>query len=43
MSAIIEEAPHHYPWRHQALFDAAKNLDYRPLLSEPIFGWNMRV
>ena len=43
MSLITEEAPAHFLWRHQLLFGMAKNVDYRPLPSERIFGWNMKV
>ncbi len=43
MSLITDEAPAHFLWRHQLLFGMAKNVDYRPLPSERIFGWNMRV
>jgi len=43
MSVITEEAPAHFLWRHQLLFGLAKNVDYRPLPSERIFGWNMKV
>jgi len=43
MSVITEEAPAHFLWRHQLLFGMAKNIDYRPLPSERIFGWNMKV
>jgi peptide/nickel transport system substrate-binding protein len=43
MSLITEEAPAHFLWRHQLLFGMAKNIDYRPLPSERIFGWNMKV
>lgn len=43
MSVITEEAPAHFLWRHQLLFGMAKNVDYRPLPSERIFGWNMKV
>jgi peptide/nickel transport system substrate-binding protein len=43
MSLITDEAPAHFLWRHQLLFGMAKNIDYRPLPSERIFGWNMKV
>lgn len=43
MSLITEEAPAHFLWRHQLLFGMAKNVDYRPLPSERIFGWNMKI
>ena len=43
MSLITEEAPAHFLWRHQLLFGLAKNVDYRPLPSERIYGWNMTV
>jgi len=43
MSVITDEAPAHFLWRHQLLFGMAKNVDYRPLPSERIFGWNMKV
>jgi peptide/nickel transport system substrate-binding protein len=43
MSLITEEAPAHFLWRHQLLFAMAKNVDYRPLPSERIYGWNMKV
>ncbi|HUF40366.1 MAG TPA: peptide ABC transporter substrate-binding protein, partial [Verrucomicrobiae bacterium] len=43
MSLITEEAPAHFLWRHQLLFGLAKNVDYRPLPSERIFGWNIKV
>ncbi|MBM4297703.1 MAG: peptide ABC transporter substrate-binding protein [Deltaproteobacteria bacterium] len=43
MSVITEEAPAQFLWRHQLLFGMAKNLDYRPLPSERIYGWNMKV
>ena len=43
MSLITEEAPAHFLWRHLLLFGMAKNVDYRPLPSERIYGWNMRV
>jgi peptide/nickel transport system substrate-binding protein len=43
MSVITEDAPAHFLWRHQLLFGLAKNIDYRPLPSERIFGWNMKV
>jgi peptide/nickel transport system substrate-binding protein len=43
MSLITEEAPAHFLWRHQLLFGMAKNVDYRPLPSERIYGWNMKV
>lgn len=43
MSLITEEAPAHFMWRHQLLFGMAKNVDYRPLPSERIYGWNMKV
>jgi peptide/nickel transport system substrate-binding protein len=43
MSLITEDAPAHFLWRHQLLFGMAKNIDYRPLPSERIYGWNMKV
>jgi peptide/nickel transport system substrate-binding protein len=43
MSLITDEAPAHFLWRHQLLFGMAKNVDYRPLPSERIFGWNMKI
>lgn len=43
MSMITDEAPAHFLWRHQLLFGMAKNVDYRPLPSERIFGWNMKI
>jgi peptide/nickel transport system substrate-binding protein len=43
MSLITEEAPAHFLWRHQLLFGMAKNIDYRPLPSERIYAWNMKV
>lgn len=43
MSLITEEAPAHFLWRHQLLFGMAKNIDYRPLPSERIYGWNIKV
>ena len=43
MSLLTEEAPAHFMWRHQLLFGLAKNVDYRPLPSERIYGWNMKV
>lgn len=43
MSLITEEAPAHFLWRHQLLFGLAKNVDYKPLPSERIYGWNIRV
>jgi hypothetical protein len=43
MSLITDEAPAQFMWRHQLLFGMAKNIDYRPLPSERIFGWNMKV
>lgn len=43
MSLITEEAPAHFLWRHQLLFGLAKNIDYRPLPSERIYGWNIKV
>jgi peptide/nickel transport system substrate-binding protein len=43
MSLITEEAPAHFLWRHQLLFGMAKNVDYRPLPSERIYAWNMKV
>jgi peptide/nickel transport system substrate-binding protein len=43
MSLITEEAPAHFLWRHQLLFGLAKNVDYRPLPSERIYAWNMKV
>lgn len=43
MSVITDEAPAHFLWRHQLLFGMAKNVDYRPLPSERIYGWNMKV
>ena len=43
MSMITEEAPAHFLWRHQLLFGLAKNIDYRPLPSERIYAWNIKV
>jgi peptide/nickel transport system substrate-binding protein len=43
MSVITDDAPAHFLWRHQLLFGMAKNVDYRPLPSERIYGWNMKV
>jgi peptide/nickel transport system substrate-binding protein len=43
MGLITEEAPAQFMWRHQLLFGLAKNVDYRPLPSERIYGWNMKV
>ena len=43
MSLITEDAPAHFLWRHQLLFGLAKNVDYRPLPSERIYGWNIKV
>ena len=43
MALITEEAPAQFMWRHQLLFGMAKNVDYRPLPSERIYGWNMKV
>ena len=43
MSLITEEAPAHFLWRHQLLFGMTKNIDYRPLPSERIYGVNIRV
>jgi peptide/nickel transport system substrate-binding protein len=43
MSLITEEAPAHFLWRHQLLFGLAKNVDYKPLPSERIYGWNIKV
>jgi len=43
MSVITDDAPAHFLWRHQLLFGMAKNIDYRPLPSERIYGWNMKV
>jgi peptide/nickel transport system substrate-binding protein len=43
MSLITEDAPAHFLWRHQLLFGLAKNIDYRPLPSERIYGWNIKV
>jgi peptide/nickel transport system substrate-binding protein len=43
MSLITEEAPAQFMWRHQLLFGLAKNVDYRPLPSERIYGWNMKI
>ncbi len=43
MSMITEEAPAHFLWRHQLLFGMAKNIDYRPLPSERIYAWNIKV
>jgi peptide/nickel transport system substrate-binding protein len=43
MSLITQEAPAHFLWRHQLLFGMTKNVDYRPLPSERIYAWNMKV
>ncbi len=43
MSLVTDDAPAHFLWRHQLLFGMAKNVDYRPLPSERIYGWNMKV
>jgi peptide/nickel transport system substrate-binding protein len=43
MSLVTEEAPAHFLWRHHLLFGLAKNVDYRPLPSERIYAWNMKV
>jgi peptide/nickel transport system substrate-binding protein len=43
MSIITDDAPAQFMWRHQLLFGLAKNVDYRPLPSERIYGWNMKV
>jgi peptide/nickel transport system substrate-binding protein len=43
MSLITEEAPAHFLWRHQLLFGMAQNVDYRPLPSERIYAWNMKM
>ena len=43
MSLITEDAPAHFLWRHQLLFGLSKNIDYRPLPSERIYGWNIKV
>jgi peptide/nickel transport system substrate-binding protein len=43
MSLITEDAPAHFLWRHQLLFGLAKNVDYRPLPSDRIYAWNIKV
>ena len=43
MGLITDEAPAQFMWRHQLLFGMARNVDYRPLPSERIYGWNMKV
>src|ERR1700752_5041465 len=43
MSVITDDAPAQFMWRHQLLFGMAKNVNYRPLPSERIYGWNMKV
>ncbi|MSP38456.1 MAG: peptide ABC transporter substrate-binding protein [Deltaproteobacteria bacterium] len=43
MSLINEEAPATFLWRHQLYFGMTKNIDYAPLPSERIFGWNIKI
>ena len=43
MSIVTEDAPAHFLWRHQLMFGMTKNIDYRPLPSERIYGWNIKV
>jgi len=43
MSLVTEEAPAHFLWRHQLLFGMTRNIDYKPLPSERIYGWNIKV
>ena len=43
MSLVTEEAPAHFLWRHQLLFGMTKNIDYKPLPSERVYGWNIKV
>lgn len=43
MSLVTEEAPAHFLWRHQLLFGMTKNIDYKPLPSERIYGFNIKV
>ncbi|TAK02904.1 peptide ABC transporter substrate-binding protein [bacterium] len=43
MGLITEEAPAHFLWRHELLFGMAKNIDYKPIPSERIYGVNIRV
>ncbi len=43
MSAITEEAPACFMWRHQDLWGLAKNLEYEPRPDGRVFGLNMRV
>ncbi|MBM4261989.1 MAG: peptide ABC transporter substrate-binding protein [Deltaproteobacteria bacterium] len=43
MSLITEDAPAHFLWRHQLFFGMAKNVEYRPLPNERIYGWNIKV
>ncbi len=43
MGLITEEAPAHFLWRHQLLFGMTKNIDYKPIPSERIYGVNIRV
>ena len=43
MSLITEEAPAHFLWRHQLLFGMTKNVEYKPLPSERIYAFNIRV
>ena len=43
MSLVTEEAPAHFLWRHQLLFGMTKNIEYKPLPSERIYAFNIRV
>jgi peptide/nickel transport system substrate-binding protein len=43
MSLINEEAPAAFLWRHQLYFGMAKSIDYNPLPSERLYGWNIKV
>jgi peptide/nickel transport system substrate-binding protein len=43
MRLVTEEAPAHFLWRHQLLFGMTKNIDYKPLPSERVYGWNIKV
>jgi peptide/nickel transport system substrate-binding protein len=43
MSLITEEAPAHFLWRHQFLYDIARNVEFRPRPNGRIFAEDISV
>jgi peptide/nickel transport system substrate-binding protein len=43
MAKITDEAPAHFMWRHQMAWGISKEIDYAPLPSSAINGWEISV